>query len=134
MRSPSVSPVKRLAAACTLAAFTLTAMPAISYAGMIGTAEALRAEASPARTANLARVAAAFEREDVRAQLVKFGVDPSEAAARAAALDDADLAKLAGRMDQLPAGGDGGLLAVIGIVFIVLLILDYVGVTKIFRR
>ena len=36
-------------------------------------------------------------------------------------------------MQTLPAGGDG-LLAVIGIVFIVLLILELTGVTDIFKR
>jgi hypothetical protein len=132
MHSSSVSSFKRRVLGATLAAFAFGAMPVPSYAGMIGTAEALRAEASPERAANLARVAAAFEREDLRAQLEKFGVDPSQAAARAAALDDAELAQLADRMESAPAGGDA--LAIIGIVFLVLLILDYTGVVKIFRR
>lgn len=132
MQSSKVSPFKRWAAGVTLAAFTLGAMPAVSYAGMIGTAEALRADATPERAVNLARVAAAFERDDVRTQLERFGVDPRDAAERAAALDDAELAQLAGRMHSLPAGGDA--LAIVGIVFLVLLILDYTGVVKIFRR
>lgn len=132
MQSSQVSSFRRWALAVTLAAFTLGAMPTISHAGMIGTAEALRAAASHERTANLARVAAAFERDDVRAQLEQFGVDPSQAAARAAALDDVELAQLADRMESAPAGGDA--LAIIGIVFLVLLILDYTGVVKIFRR
>jgi hypothetical protein len=132
MQSSPVSPLKRWALGVTLAAFSLGAMPSVSYAGMIGTAEALRAEAAPERVANLARVAAAFEREDLRAQLEKFGVDPAQAAARAAALDDAELAQLADRIESAPAGGDA--LAIIGVVFLVLLILDYTGVIKIFRR
>jgi hypothetical protein len=132
MTSSSVSTFRRWVSGVTLAAFTLGAMPAASYAGMIGTAEAIRAEASPERVANLARVAAAFERDDVRAQLEKLGVAPEQAAARAAALDDVELAQLADRMETLPAGGDA--LAVIGLVFLVLLILDYTGVVKIFRR
>jgi hypothetical protein len=35
-------------------------------------------------------------------------------------------------MDQMPAGGD--LLAVIGIVFVILLILELVGVIDIFKK
>jgi hypothetical protein len=132
MQSHSVSTFRRWALGVTLVAFTAGATPAVSYAGMIGTADALHAEASPARATNLARVAAAFERDDIRGQLERFGVDPAEAAARAAALDDAELAQLADRMDSAPAGGD--VLAIVGIVFIVLLILDYTGVLKIFRR
>jgi len=45
-----------------------------------------------------------------------------------AALPDADLARLAHGVDRLPAGGDDSLLAVIGIVFLVLLLLDYLDV------
>ncbi len=133
MHSSHVSPLKRLAAAATLVAFAATAMPAVSYAGMIGTAEAISAQASPARSANLERVTRALARDDVRAQLVRYGVDPAQASARVAALSDHELASLADRMDSLPAGGDGAL-AIIGIVFLVLLILDYTGVIHIFRR
>jgi hypothetical protein len=125
---------RRLVLATTLVAFASTAMPAVSYAGIIGTAEVLRAEAPAAeRAANLAKVEAGLARADVRAQLQKFGVDATHAAERAAALDDAQLADLAGRMDALPAGGDG-ILVVIGVVFIVLIILDYVGAIDIFKR
>lgn len=117
----------------TLGAFLLAAMPAPSYAGLVGTADALRATAPATdRARNLARVEAGLAREDVRQGLAKYGVDPAAAAARVAALDDAELAELAERMDTLPAGGD--VLAVVGIVFVVLLILDYTGVVKIFRR
>jgi uncharacterized membrane protein (Fun14 family) len=37
-------------------------------------------------------------------------------------------------MDKLPAGGDFGFLAVIGVVFLVLLLLDYLGVTHVFTH
>lgn len=125
---------RRLVLAATLVAFASTAMPAASYAGIIGTAEALRADAPAAeRAAHRAKVEAGLARADVRAQLEKFGVDPALAAERAAALDDAQLAELAGKMDTLPAGGDG-ILVVIGVVFVVLIILEYVGAIDIFKR
>jgi len=117
----------------TLAAFLLAGMPAVSRAGMIDTAQALRAGSPAARAAQLQRVEAGFARADVRAALERLGVDPAQAAVRAAALDDAELARLAGRMDALPAGGDS-VLAIVGIVFIVLLILDYTGVIHIFTH
>ncbi|HEX9474111.1 MAG TPA: PA2779 family protein, partial [Steroidobacteraceae bacterium] len=59
---------------------------------------------------------------------------PADAAARAAALPDADLAQLAKRADKLPVGGDDGLLALIGFVFLVLLLLDYLGVIHVFSN
>lgn len=117
----------------TLGTFLLAGMPAISYAGMIGTATALAAAVPDARDANLARVEAGLQRADVRAQLERFGVEPSAAAQRAAALSDQELARLADRLDTLPAGGDAGILEFIGLVFIVLLILDYVGVIHVFN-
>jgi hypothetical protein len=126
---------KRLILGLTLGTFLLGAMPAASYAGMIGTATALAAESPDARGVALARVRAGLQRDDVRAELERFGVDPAAAAQRAAALSDADLARLADRLDALPAGGDGGsFLAFIGLVFIVLLILDYTGVIHIFNK
>lgn len=117
----------------TLGAFLLAGMPAISYAGMIGTATAIAAEAPAARDADLARVRAGLQRADVRAQLERFGVQPSAAAERVTALSDQELARLADRLDTLPAGGDAGVLEFIGLVFIVLLILDYVGVIHVFN-
>lgn len=125
---------RRAVLSTTLVAFAATAMPAVSHAGIIGTAEALRAEAPAAeRAANLAKVEAGLARADVRAQLEKYGVEPAQAAERVAALDDAQLAELAGRMDGLPAGGDG-ILVVVGVVFVVLVILEFVGAIDVFKR
>jgi hypothetical protein len=44
------------------------------------------------------------------------------------------VASLAQRIDQAPAGADGGIFVVIGVVFVVLLILDYVGLIHIFNH
>ena len=133
IRSAQPRRASRAVLAVTLLAFALGAMPPAAHAGMIGTAEVLQASAPAERAANLARVQAGLEREDVRAQLERFGVDPALAAERVAALDDAQLAELAGRVDRLPAGGDG-ILVVLGIVFVVLVVLDYVGAINIFKR
>ena len=46
-------------------------------------------------------------------------------------MPDQELQQLADRLQDLPAGGDSAL-AVIGVVFLVLLILELVGVTNIF--
>lgn len=85
------------------------------------------------RAGNLARIEAGINRADVSSRLEALGVDRADALARAASLSDQELAKVAEEMDNLPAGGDG-LLAVIGIVFVVLLILEITGVTNIFSR
>ena len=71
-------------------------------------------------------------RDDVRQQLQAMGVDLQRATERVNALTDQELQQLALNMDAQPAGGDA--IAVIGIVFLVLLILELVGVTNIFTK
>jgi len=60
-----------------------------------------------------------------------MGVDAAQVDSRIAAMTDAELRSLAGEIENLPAGADA--LAVIGIVFLVLLILEAVGVLDIFK-
>jgi hypothetical protein len=85
------------------------------------------------RAALIATIDAALERDDVRKELVALGVDADAALARVAALSDAELEQLAGQLETLPAGGDSAL-AVIGIVFLVLLILELTGIINIFHK
>lgn len=99
-------------------------------AGVIGTQEYL---SSADRAGQIASVQASFAREDVRAALEKFGVNPADASVRVASLTDQELADVSRNLDTLPAGGDG-VVVVIGIVFIVLLILEWTGVIDIFKR
>jgi hypothetical protein len=58
------------------------------------------------------------------------GVSPQAALERVAALSDGEVAQLAGRIDQAPAGGD--VLGILFTVFIVLLVTDIMGLTKVF--
>ena len=122
----------RTAVGISLAALVATGLPTTTRAGMISTSEAVAAQAAPERLANLSKVQATLARADIRDRLQALGVDPADAATRAAALPDADLARLAKGVDRLPAGGDDSLLAVIGIVFLVLLLLDYLDVIHVF--
>jgi len=119
----------RFVAALTAACFLSLGFHATASAALIGTQEYL---AGMDRAATVDRVQATLARDDVRAAMVDLGVDPADAAARVAGLSDAELARVAGQLDGLPAGGD--LLAVIGIVFVVLLILELTGVIDIFKK
>ena len=96
-------------------------------AGMISTDAALS-------TPEGARVLSVLERADVRAQLQSLGVKPDDVSARLAALSNAELAQLADRLDQLPAGGDalGAVLGAAVLIFLVLLFTDLMGWTKVF--
>ncbi len=71
------------------------------------------------RAAAEARIQGQLARDDVRNALTKLGVDPAQARDRVAALTDAEVAQLDGKLAQLPAGGDGGwilLVIVLGVL------------------
>lgn len=96
-------------------------------AGMIRTDEYAAAEL---RDERLARVQDFLAAERVAAQFEALGVDADQAAERVAALTDAELAQLDSQLDDLPAGA--GVLTVLGIMFVVILVLELVGITNIF--
>jgi hypothetical protein len=103
--------------------------PLVAQAELVTTLQAVEAST---RTQDLAAVNAALAREEVRAQFAALGVEPAQVESRIAALTDSELRTLAGQMAEMPAGADA--LAVIGIVFLVLLILEAVGVIDVFKK
>ena len=84
------------------------------------------------RAATLGHINGLLAQDSVRKQMIALGVDPDDAQARVAALTDGELQTLDQHIGTLPAGGD--VLAVVGAVFIVLLILELVGVINIFKK
>ena len=105
-----------------------TNLPSVSHAGMIGTQTLLATEQSGD---TLDRIEVILSRQQVRDQMITLGVDPAEVRERLAALTEDELHMLEENLNTLPAGG---LLAVIGVVFVVLIILEVVGVTDIFTK
>jgi hypothetical protein len=67
-------------------------------------------------------------------EMRKMGVDPNEAAARVAVMSDAEVQKIASRIDEMPAGQSaiGALIGAVVLIFIVLLITDLLGLTDVF--
>lgn len=108
------------------AALMLIGFPA--QAAMIGTESVVSADA---RASNLATVQQFIARDEVRSQMEGMGVDPALAAERVASLSDTELQQMAFNIESQPAGA--GALAVIGVVFIILLILELVGVINVFQ-
>lgn len=98
-------------------------------AAIITTQQALSAEV---RAVKESEIRASLARDDVRQAMQGLGVDPLEADGRIASLSDAELIQMQGELDRLPAGGDA--LIVLGVVFLVLLILELVGVINVFNR
>lgn len=72
-----------------------------------------------------------LSRDDISAQLVKMGVNPAEAQARVERLSDQEVATAAEHMQQLPAGGNS-IIGAIVFIFLVLLITDILGFTNVF--
>ncbi|MGD2055359.1 MAG: PA2779 family protein [Gammaproteobacteria bacterium] len=110
--------------------FLLATFPPQALAGIIATPDAITAQENNHGVAQLRELLA---REDVRVQLVQLGIDPVDAEQRVNALTPSEIARLQPHLDRLPAGGDG-LLVVVGVVFVVLIILELVGVTNIFTK
>ena len=104
-------------------------LPLPAHAALIGTEQLLQGDSS-AR----AKISAFLARGEVRRELAARGVDPSDVQARVAALSDDQARELAARIDQLPAGGDGvgDVLGAILLIFVILLITDILGLTKVF--
>jgi hypothetical protein len=110
----------------------VVSMPLGAARAALVTTEQMLEESSGA--GDRARVQAFVSRADVREQMVALGVDPDEAAARVAALSDAQVREIATQLDHLPAG-QSAIAAVIGaavFIFLVLLITDLLGLTHIF--
>lgn len=96
-------------------------------AGVIGTGYVADAEARDAREMRIQSLLAA---DAVAGQLERLGVDPAAVADRVQGLSDAELIQLETRLGEQVAGGD--VVGIVGAVFIVLLILELVGVTDVF--
>ncbi len=124
--------ISRLFAAPMAAVMFVMSVPiGIANAGLVPTERVVEREAV---AGDRARVIDFLAREDVRAQMIELGVDPAEATARVAGLSDAEIRKIAGRIDQLSAG-QGVVGTIIGaalVVFLVLLVTDILGLTDIF--
>jgi len=121
--------LRRACVALVSASVISLGMQAPALAGVVSTSEAIAvARGEDPR----AVVDAAMARADVRDALAEMGVDADAVEGRLAALSDAEVASLAGQIESAPAGGDA--LAVIGIVFVVLIILELVGVIDIFKK
>ena len=118
---------RRLIASLLIVSLTGLGLPLPAHAGMIGTD-------SVAGSGDRDRIVGLLDRAEVRAGLEAYGVSPADVKARVAAMSDQEVTQLAGQIDRLPAGGDGvgGILFLAVVVFLVLLLTDILGFTKIF--
>lgn len=121
------SAVKRLFACFVAFSVTFIGLLQPAQAALIGTGQVAAASAQSDR----ARVSALLDRPAVQAKLQALGIGAADAKARVAALTDDEVVALANKIDSLPAGGDGVIGALV-FVFLVLLVTDLLGLTKVF--
>lgn len=124
--------LRALSIALAAALLWTAAITPAAQAAVVSTEAALAVSA--AGDAQRAQVEAFLARADVRERLEALGVDAEGAQSRVALLTDQEASQLAAQIDELPAGGIGwlGVIGIIALVFVVLLALDYFGVTDIF--
>ncbi len=118
---------KRAVAATLIISTASLGFYAPAHAGIVSTEEA---QTSISASADRDKVNNFLQRDDVREALVGRGVSADAAQERVRAMTDAEVAQLAQRIDQAPAGGDA--IGVLFAIFIILLITDIIGWTKVF--
>jgi hypothetical protein len=108
---------------CRLLAVLLIAAPysAQTQAAMIASEQAIAASSQAERDT----VSRFVSRADVQRQLTALGA--TNAAERVAALSDDEVRSLAGKIDSLPAGADGGVafLLIIALILLIFVIVDW---------
>lgn len=109
------------------AAMLSVSFPAVTSAAMVDSAQLLASQ----QTSDQQTLEAFMARDQVRDQLVALGVSPEMLQQRLRGLTDEEARQLAQQIDELPAGA--GLIEVVGIVFVVLIVLELVGVTDVFK-
>ncbi len=102
-----------------------------AQATLVGTEQVAAAEGVLSAAAQRERVNELLNRADVAAELQARGVDLVQAQARIAALTDAEVEHLAHTLDTAPAGATD-VLGVIVFIFLLLLLTDILGFTKVF--
>lgn len=129
--------IRRFIASTLIVSCATMGLPMTAHAGIVSTdavqssaATATASDPSTAPSAQRAQVTAFLQRADVRQALQQQGVQADAAVQRVNAMSDAEVAQLAGRIDHAPAGGD--VLGMLFTIFIILLVTDILGLTKVF--
>jgi len=107
---------------CNLVILNMILLPyaAHTQAALIGTEQAVaRVQAQAERD----KVRSFVARADVQHQLAALGMSEATASERVNALTDDEVQQLAGKIDALPAGADGGGLLVTVLLIMVLVVL-----------
>jgi hypothetical protein len=104
-----------------------TTLPLSALAGMVSTEEVAASQAQEMR----AQVLQTLQRDEVKQALAERGVAPASVVARIDALTDSEVLQLKQQIDSAPAGASD-ILGIVFTIFLILLITDILGLTKVF--
>ncbi len=121
--------VKRFLSAFLATAVLFTGSIQAVQAAMISTEQVAQSAITSKGDQDRANIVNMLSRDEVQAELVARGIDPTEAKSRVAALTDEEASSLSSQLDKAPAGG---IIGAILLVFFVLLVTDILGFTKVY--
>ena len=115
---------------CNLVILSSILMPysAHTQAALIGTGQAIANV-----EAQRGKVQGFVARADVQQQLASLGLDATVAGDRVNALTDDEVQQIAGKIDALPAGADGGLVITVLLIVVLVILILYLVDNKRFR-
>jgi hypothetical protein len=125
----SIMIIKRLFSLFVAASILFTGNIQIAQAALVSSEQVAQSAGIANAEQDRQRIYAALAREDVRSELVKRGVDPLQVEQRVAALTDEEASAMADQIEKAPAGG---IIGAIVLIFLVLLLTDILGFTKVF--
>ena len=107
---------------CNLVILSSILMPysAHTQAALIGTGQAIANV-----EAQRGKVQGFVARAEVQQQLASLGLSPASASERVNALTDDEVQQLAGKIDSLPVGADGGLVVTVLLVVLLVILIFY---------
>lgn len=103
-------------------------LPVDAHAGFAG-ADMFGNTAVPDKSADFEKIQAVLEKKIIGQRLKDLGLDPGEISAKLGGLTDGQLHKIASQIDNLYAGGTGGLSLIISLLLIVLLVVVILQIT-----
>lgn len=121
--------VKRFLSAFLATTVLFTGSIQAVQAAMISTEQVAQSAITSKGDQDRANIVNMLSRDEVQAELVARGIDPTEAKSRVAALTDEEASSLSSQLDKAPAGG---IIGAILLVFFVLLVTDILGFTKVY--
>lgn len=122
---------RRILTSFLIASVVFSGMAQAAPTALISTEQAAAALQAAPRSEAHARLQATLDRADLAAMLQARGVSTDEMRARVDALTDAEAQQMLAQIDQAPAGSSD-VLGVLFTIFIILLVTDILGLTKVF--